>query len=166
MQKWLSIGILSTAIFALSACSDTQEEGAKQGDGYYSEGELIQPEATPGSYEDLVLSVGDRVFFDTDSSRLNAEATRQVEAWAQWLQTYPTVGVTIEGHADERGTREYNYALGDRRANSIKRYLVQLGIDNHRLQTTSFGKDRPEVLGSDEASWAQNRRGVIVFRAK
>ncbi len=117
---------------------------------------------TPGSQEDLVVNVGDRVFFDYDKSDLSPEARATVEALAVWMSSYPATTIGIEGHCDERGTREYNLALGERRASSVQDYLVALGIASNRLSTISYGKERPAVLGSNEESWAQNRRGVFV----
>ncbi len=117
---------------------------------------------TPGSQEDLVVNVGDRVFFDFDKSDLSPEARATVEGLAAWMSSYPATTIGIEGHADERGTREYNLALGERRASSVNDYLVALGVAPNRLSTISYGKERPAVLGSNEESWAQNRRGVFV----
>lgn len=117
---------------------------------------------TPGSSQDFVVNVGDRVFFDFDSYELTPEARSQLEKQAAWLKTYPQATVTIEGHCDERGTREYNLALGERRASAVKNYLVALGVDGNRAQTISYGKERPAVLGSNEESWSQNRRGVTL----
>lgn len=118
----------------------------------------------PGTQQDLVVNVGDRVFFDYDQSDLRPDARATVERQAQWLRTYPGVQVTVQGHADERGTREYNLALGERRATAVRNYLVALGIEAGRIDTISYGKERPAVLGSNEESWAQNRRGVLVVR--
>ena len=114
----------------------------------------------PGTQEDLAVSVGDRVFFDYDSVVLNAEATSVLDGQAAWLKEYPDVVITIEGHADERGTREYNLALGDRRANAVRNYLMALGIDQERILTISYGEERPENPGHDESAWGQNRRAV------
>jgi peptidoglycan-associated lipoprotein len=119
----------------------------------------------PGSQEDFLQTVGqygDRIFFDTDRFNVDAEDQATLQRQAQWLARYPNVRVTVEGHADERGTREYNLALGERRANSAKNYLGSLGVDASRVQTVSYGKERPQALGSDEQSWAQNRRAVTV----
>lgn len=118
--------------------------------------------ASPGSQADLAQNVGDRVFFELDSSDINAESKSTLDRQAAWLKKYPQLPITIEGHADERGTREYNIALGERRANAVKSYLVALGVPSGRLQTISYGKERPAVVGSDGTSWAQNRRGVTV----
>lgn len=118
----------------------------------------------PGSREDFIQSVpSDRVLFDTDSSTIDDRDRQVLDAQAQWLQRYPNVRVTIEGHCDERGTREYNLALGDRRANAAKNYLASRGIDPSRMSVISWGKERPEALGSDEGAWAQNRRAVTVL---
>ncbi|MBI3507152.1 MAG: peptidoglycan-associated lipoprotein Pal [Proteobacteria bacterium] len=115
----------------------------------------------PGSQEDLVRNVGDRIFYDFDKSELRPEARRTIERWAGWLKQYPQVTVTVEGHADERGTREYNIALGERRATAARNFLVSQGIDARRVATISYGKERPAVLGSNEAAWSQNRRAVM-----
>ncbi len=117
---------------------------------------------TPGSQEDLVVNVGDRIFFDYDKSDLSPEARATAEALAVWMSSYPATTLGIEGHCDERGTREYNLALGERRASSVHDYLVALGVAPNRLSTISYGKERPAVLGSTEESWAQNRRDVFV----
>lgn len=120
------------------------------------------PGPSEGSQEHLLVNVGDRVFFGYDRADLSGESQAIVETLATWMKTYPAVTLAIEGHADERGTREYNLALGDRRANSVRDYLIALGIDPNRLSTISYGKERPAVLGSSEDSWGQNRRGVFV----
>ncbi|MDG5494233.1 MULTISPECIES: peptidoglycan-associated lipoprotein Pal [Azospirillaceae] len=117
----------------------------------------------PGSAEDFVVNVGDRVFFGFDKSDLTPEATATLDRQAAWLKQYQGVTVTVEGHADERGTREYNLALGERRATAVKNYLTALGVDGARVQTISYGKERPAVVGSNEAAWTQNRRGVTVI---
>jgi peptidoglycan-associated lipoprotein len=116
----------------------------------------------PGSQEDLQQRVGDRIFFASDRSELTQEGRRTVEGWAGWLRQNPGVSATIEGHADERGTREYNLALGERRAAAARNALIAQGIEARRLATVSYGKERPQVLGSTEQSWAQNRRGVLL----
>lgn len=117
----------------------------------------------PGSDADFRRSVSSNtILFGLDMSDIDADARAILDSQATWLQRYPNVRATIEGHADERGTREYNLGLGDRRANAAKNYLVAKGIDPSRLTTISYGKERPVALGSDEASWAQNRRSVTV----
>ncbi|MET1113236.1 MAG: peptidoglycan-associated lipoprotein Pal [Allosphingosinicella sp.] len=125
----------------------------------------VGTEGLPGSREDFLRSVGlegDRVFFDTDQYDLDDRDRATLDAQAQWLQRNGGVRVTIEGHADERGTRDYNLALGDRRANAAKNHLVARGISAGRMTVISYGKERPEALGSDEGAWAQNRRAVTV----
>ncbi len=103
------------------------------------------------------------MFYSFDSSALSAESRTAIERWAAWLKTYPANRVIVEGHADERGTREYNLALGERRADAARDYLVSLGIDSNRVKIVSFGKERPAVPGSNERAWAQNRRAVMVI---
>lgn len=117
---------------------------------------------TPGTQQDLVTNVGDRVFFDTDKSNLKDEGKATLQRQAAWMKLYPKLTFTIEGHADERGTREYNLALAGRRANAVKDFLVSLGVDGSRLNTVSYGKERPVCLESNEDCWAQNRRAVTV----
>ena len=116
----------------------------------------------PGSQEDLVINVGDRVFFGFDKSVITASAEKTLKRQAAWMRKHSTVTVTIEGHADERGTREYNLALGERRAVSVKNFLVALGVESRRIATISYGKERPDALGHTEAAWSQNRRGTTV----
>ncbi|HKR24854.1 MAG TPA: peptidoglycan-associated lipoprotein Pal [Allosphingosinicella sp.] len=121
--------------------------------------------AVPGSRADFLQTVGqygDRILFDFDSFEIDAEDRGVLDTQAQWLTRYPAVRVTIEGHADERGTREYNLALGDRRANAARAYLESRGISATRMQVISWGKERPAVPESNEAAWAQNRRAVTV----
>ena len=112
-----------------------------------------------GSLEDFQVNVGDRVYFDLDQYRLSADAQSILRRQAAWLSSYPDVNILVAGNCDERGTREYNLALGERRASIVKNYLVDLGVDPARVQTVSYGKERPIALGSNEASWAQNRHG-------
>ena len=141
--------------FLLSACAaGTGGDGV--GGGTYS---TIQPSGTQ-SYLDAV--VGDRIFFDYNQYNVRADSAGTLETQASWMQQFPSVTVTIEGHCDERGTREYNLALGERRANAVKDYLTLNGVDGSRINIISYGKERPAVQGSDEGSWAENRRGVTV----
>ncbi|MGM0423086.1 MAG: peptidoglycan-associated lipoprotein Pal [Pseudomonadota bacterium] len=117
----------------------------------------------PGTQQDLVVNVGDRVFYGYDQHTLTSEARETVERQAAWLKKHPNLRVTIEGHADERGTREYNLALGERRAQAVRNHLTALGIDESRVNTISYGKERPAVTGSNSSAWAQNRRAVTVI---
>src|SRR4051794_601548 len=132
------------------------------GAGLGASGGIGRSELGPGSQQDLAATAGDRVFFAYDRSDLSPEARLILERQAQWLKRYPNVTVTIEGHTDERGTREYNISLGQRRAETVKNVLIALGIPASRLATISYGKERPEVPHSDEESFAQNRRAVTV----
>ena len=115
---------------------------------------------TAGSQEDLIVNVGDRVFFEFDSFELTVDGQSTLDAQAAWLKQYSEVDITIEGHADERGTREYNLALGAKRSNAVFTYLMDAGISNSRMNAVSFGKERPEVVGSTDSAWSQNRRSV------
>jgi peptidoglycan-associated lipoprotein len=167
-----SLALMSVAVVALAACSekaktDMQDVGPYGTDPVMDQTMAPAPMDTgvtssiiPGSQEDLTVNVGDRVFFGYDRYDLVPEARQTLDLQAEWLNRYPSVTITIEGHADERGTREYNLALGDRRANIVRSYLVGRGVDGNRLQTISYGKERPAVFGSDDQSWAQNRRSV------
>ena len=123
-----------------------------------------QAGVVPGSQADFVAVMNgqDTIYFDTDRYNVDSVDAAALQTQAQWLARYPNKRATIEGHADERGTRDYNLALGERRANSAKNYLVSIGVDPSRLTTVSYGKERPIALGSDEASWAKNRRAVTV----
>ncbi|WP_297803067.1 peptidoglycan-associated lipoprotein Pal [uncultured Brevundimonas sp.] len=125
-------------------------------------------QAIPGSEQDFVINVGDRIYFDLDSYEVNAEAAMRLGAQAAWLQRYPSITVRIEGNADERGTREYNLALGARRAEAVRNFLISRGIPANRIDTISFGKERPIAEGSNESAWAQNRnaRTAIVSGAR
>jgi peptidoglycan-associated lipoprotein len=145
----------------ITACSSTPETAATSGGG---EGTGTSGAIRPGSQEDLRANVGDRVFFGSDRSTIAADQRPVLERQARWLQQYAQNQVTVEGHADERGTREYNLALAQRRGNSARDVLVASGVSGSRIQVVSFGKDRPEALGSDETAWAQNRRAVTVVR--
>ncbi|MDC0861415.1 peptidoglycan-associated lipoprotein Pal [Alphaproteobacteria bacterium] len=116
-----------------------------------------------GSQEDLIVNVGDRVFFEFDSFELTVDAQSTLDAQTAWLKQYSEVDITIEGHADERGTREYNLALGAKRSNAVFSYLADSGIEISRMNTVSFGKERPEVIGSTDSAWSQNRRAVTTI---
>jgi peptidoglycan-associated lipoprotein len=162
----------------MSACSSQKDLGDSDGmtigqpDGYdqvtpiegvdgYGTSSVtgVDSMAVPGSQADLEAQAGsDIIFFDTDRHDLNPSARSVIEAQATWLNTYPNLTVTLEGHADERGTREYNLALGDRRASSVKNYMIAMGVDPRRISTISYGKEQPLMVGVDGTSWSQNRR--------
>ena len=154
----LKIVSLMGALLLAAACSSTQNGAGANGAG----GLNTAGTATPGSQQDLAQNIGDRVFLTLNGYDLSPEAQATLNKQAGWLQKYQNVAVTVEGHADERGTREYNLALGDRRANSVRNYLIANGVQPSRITTISYGKERPAVPGHDESAWAQNRRAVTV----
>jgi peptidoglycan-associated lipoprotein len=121
--------------------------------------------AVPGSQQDFVVNVGDRVFFESDQTDLTPQGRATLDKQAQWLAQYNRYSFTVEGHADERGTREYNIALGAKRAQSVREYLIARGIDASRMRTISYGKERPVAVCDDISCWAQNRRAVTVLNA-
>ena len=121
--------------------------------------------AVPGSQQDFIVNVGDRVFFETDQTDLTAQGRATLDKQAQWLAQYNRYTFTIEGHADERGTREYNIALGAKRAQSVREYLISRGIEAARMRTISYGKERPVAVCDDISCWSQNRRSVTVLNA-
>jgi peptidoglycan-associated lipoprotein len=153
--------VLAAALPLLAACSSNPEPAPLGGPGG-PDGGISRSRFGPGSQQDLAATAGDRVFFAYDRSDISSEAQQILERQAQWLKRYANVSVTIEGHTDERGTREYNLALGERRAQAVKNVLSALGIPASRVSTISYGKERPEVPHSDDQSYAQNRRGVTV----
>jgi len=118
----------------------------------------------PGSQQDLAATAGDRVFFAFDRADISSEGQQILQRQAEWLQHYPNVDVRIEGHCDERGTREYNLALGERRASAVKNVLIAAGISASRISTISYGKERPIVVGSNEEAWAQNRVAITTVQ--
>jgi peptidoglycan-associated lipoprotein len=149
------------SLFLLAGCA--KDPGAQPGGlsiGLGGGGSVV---ATPGSPQDFVANVGDRVFFETDVTELTQTAKSTLDAQALWLARYGSFNFTVEGHADERGTREYNIALGARRAQNVKDYLVAKGINPNRIQTISYGKEKPVAVCNDLACWTQNRRAVTVL---
>jgi peptidoglycan-associated lipoprotein len=141
-------------MLVMAACSSSQQEAAAP----------ATTTVTPGSVADFRQNVGDRVFFDTDQSGIREDGRQTLARQAEWLKKYTNYQITVEGHCDERGTREYNFALGERRANAAKQYLVAQGIPAGRIRTVSLGKENPDPPGSDEGSWARNRRAVTVLQ--
>ncbi len=168
----LSTILLLTGALALSACNNPDRFGAAGaggaggmgGAGGISAGALGDPN-DPNSIAYFNQTIGDKVHFAVDQSTLSAEAQTILTQQAGWLNQHPTNTAIIEGHADEQGTREYNIALGDRRANAVKAYLISQGVGANRLQTLSYGKERPLAVCSDEACYTQNRRAVTVVGA-
>jgi peptidoglycan-associated lipoprotein len=164
--------LIASAAIVLTACASEPKETAETASGgatVTSSNDSVQnlpnlPTQSP-SQEWLVANVGDRVFFDYDQSDLTREALDTVGQVATWMQKHPNVTLTLEGHADERGTREYNLALGERRATSVRSYMEALGVDGSRLSVISYGYERPAVQGSTEWSWAQNRRAVFTVNS-
>jgi peptidoglycan-associated lipoprotein len=155
---------LLAGVLLLAACADTTPttSGAAGANAAGTPSTPSSGSVQPGTEQDLVQNVGDRVFFDYDKSDIKAEGRQVLQRQADWLKKYPNVTVTVEGHCDERGTREYNLALGERRATAVKKMLTALGVPANRVSTISYGKERPAVVGSNEAAYAQNRRGVTV----
>jgi peptidoglycan-associated lipoprotein len=153
----IKLGTVLLAAALLAACSSTKEEAP------VPVATAPSSSITPGSAEDFRVNVGDTVFFETDQHSIRPDAQAVLQKQAAWLKQYPQTKLLVEGHADERGTREYNLALGDRRAYAVKEFLVSLGVDAARLQTKSYGKERPTCTESDDSCWQQNRRGYSVL---
>jgi len=143
---------------SLAACANNpnQLSGANAG---------LAGSAAPGSAQDFVVNVGDRVFFESDSTELTPQSVATLDKQAEWLQRYNRYAFTVEGHADERGTREYNIALGARRAQTVRDYLISRGVQGNRMRTISYGKERPVAVCNDISCWSQNRRAVTVLNA-
>jgi len=150
--------VVAGALLVLAACGSTPEPAG--GPGGPGPGGISSSRFGPGSQQDLAATAGDRVFFAYDSPEISSEGQQILKRQSDWLRRYGNVSVTIEGHCDERGTREYNLALGERRAQAVKNVLVALGVPASRVATISYGKERPEIPHSDDQSYAQNRRGV------
>ena len=170
--KFLSV---FAAVALLSACAQTPKESATSAGNGASKEAMSKdamdkmkkkkrgPAVKPGTTSDFIASVGDRIFFDYDRNSLKPISKRTLERQAAWLKKYSSAKISVEGHADERGTREYNLALGERRANAAKDYLVALGISNARINVISYGEERPEAVGSNKGAWSQNRRAVTTL---
>ncbi|MGE0847721.1 MAG: peptidoglycan-associated lipoprotein Pal [Flavobacteriaceae bacterium] len=152
-NRAIRFAAIIAAGLAMSACARNQN----------AQDPNLAGTAVPGSPQDFVVNVGDRVFFEVDQTNLTALGRDTLGKQARWLQQYPNYTVTIEGHADERGTREYNLALGARRATVTRDYLMSLGIAGNRMRTISYGKERPVAVCGDESCLSQNRRAVTVL---
>ena len=150
-----TIAAMLIAVLGLAACANKPDENALASSAAGA--------AVPGSAQDFVVNVGDRVFFETDSTELTVTARTTLDKQAQWLQTYSQYSFTVEGHADERGTREYNIALGARRAQAVRDYLVSRGVGAARMRTISYGKERPVAVCNNISCWSQNRRAVTLL---
>jgi peptidoglycan-associated lipoprotein len=160
MMSLRAVKFAAAIVLALgaAACSSNKDNMADGAGGFGAGGA-----ATPGSAQDFVVNVGDRVFFETDQTDLNPTAIATLDKQAQWLSRYPNYTFPIEGHADERGTREYNFSLSARRAQNVRDYLVSRGIQSSRFRTVSYGKERPVAVCNDISCWSQNRRAVTVL---
>lgn len=163
MKSYIKMIAAFAAVAALAACETAPDNsGATGGAGAGGTGYDSSSPYGAGSMGEIAPGVGDRVFFDYDSSAIDSSAQDVLSRQAAWLNQNSGVSVTLEGHCDERGTREYNIALGERRAYAAKKFLVSQGVSPNRISTVSYGKERPAVVGSDEGAWAQNRRAVTV----
>ena len=155
LVRAMKFAAMVVAGLSLAACSTNPNQMAGANAG-------LAGSAAPGSAQDFVVNVGDRVFFESDSSELTPQSIATLDKQAQWLGRYNRYAFTVEGHADERGTREYNIALGQKRADAVKNLMLLLGATEIQIETVSFGKEKPRREGHDEASWAENRRVDIV----
>lgn len=158
MKKRLVAVLAAMALVSACASTDTVDEESS------SMTTVGAPADAAEQDQDFVQNAKDRVFFGFDKSNLNEEARNVLKAQAEWLQANPEKNIVVQGHTDDRGTREYNIALGERRAVAVKNYLISAGVDADRIDVISYGKERPAVIGANEAAWAQNRRAVTVVK--
>jgi peptidoglycan-associated lipoprotein len=156
--RGLKLAVAALAVFAIAACAKTDQTAGIGAGG-------AGGAATPGSVRDFAVNVGDRVFFDSDSTDLTPTAVATLDKQAAWLARYPRYTFLVEGHADERGTREYNFSLGARRSQVVREYLQSRGITGSRMRSVSYGKERPVAVCNDISCWSQNRRAVTVLGA-
>ena len=154
------VAVLAVTLTALAGCANQTQPDATlgQGDG--------KGPITPGTQRDFSVNVGDLVYFSSDSTDLTPESQATLQKQTVWLKQYPQFTITVEGHADERGTREYNIALGAKRASTVRNYLAQNGINAQRIKTVSFGKERPVAVCNDISCWSQNRRAQTVLNSR
>ena len=155
MQTIKAIAAIAALMF-IAACSSNTNTAS-------TEPPSASTSVAPGSIGDFRQNVGDRVYFDTDMSSIREDGRNTLAKQAEWLKRYTNYPITIEGKCDERGTREYNLALGERRANAARQYLVAQGVPAQRIKTISYGKERPEAVGSDEGAWARNRVAITAL---
>jgi peptidoglycan-associated lipoprotein len=153
------------AALAISACARDPVTGALDPNSAAAAMANAGGPVRPGSQQDFVVNVGDRVFFDSDSAELTPQSVATLEKQARWLRDYAQYTFTVEGHADERGTREYNIALSARRAQAVRDYLTSRGVQGQRMRTIAYGKERPVAVCDDISCWSQNRRSVTVINA-
>ncbi len=154
--RGLKLAVAALAVFAIAACAKTDQTAGIGAGG-------AGGAATPGSVRDFAVNVGDRVFFDSDSTDLTPTAVATLDKQAAWLSRYSRYTFLVEGHADERGTREYNFSLGARRSQVVREYLQSRGITGSRMRSVSYGKERPVAVCNDISCWSQNRRAVTVL---
>jgi peptidoglycan-associated lipoprotein len=159
LPRALKIAVAAAAALTIAACSSNPDQTASAGAFGAGRGGA----ATPGSTQDFVANVGDRVFFESDSSDLTPTAVATLDKQAAWLSRYPRYAILMEGHADERGTREYNFSLGSRRAQTVRDYLASRGVAAERVRTVSYGKERPVAVCDNISCWSQNRRAVTAL---
>ncbi len=173
-MRFRFLSLCAAAILVAACATEPEESAATAGTGVAGQSSTPAapalnvtdaPSVAPGSAQDWVANVGDRIFFEFDKSDITQASIDTLSKQAAWLKAFPSVTLFLEGHCDERGTREYNLALGERRANSMKEFLISLGISANRIDTISYGKERPAVLGSNDEAWAQNRRAVGVIKS-
>lgn len=163
------LGVVATLLL-MAACQSTPKDSAFSNDGgnyegidaYHMASQNLEP-FTPIPGDETGAKASDRVFFAFDSAVLSSQAQRTLDRQSDWLKKNSKIDITVEGHCDERGTREYNLALGERRASAVKNYLINSGISSSRISTLSYGKERPAVLGSNSNAWSQNRRSVTIL---
>ena len=163
-SRWTRAVFSLALVASLAACAEKPkvEAGIGPDGGYGQDGGPV----TPGSAREFAVKVGDTVYFTTDSTDLTPDAQTTLRAQAQWLKQYPQFTVTVEGHADERGTREYNIGLGAKRSANVRTYLAAQGIDAARLRTISYGKERPVAVCNDISCWSQNRRSQTALNKR
>ena len=162
-SRWLRTAFALTVLAGLGACAEKPKVDASMGgNGYGQDGGPV----TPGSAREFAVKVGDTVYFTTDNTELSPDAQNTLRAQAQWLKQYPQYTIMVEGHADERGTREYNLGLGAKRSTNVRTFLASQGIEAARMRTISYGKERPVAVCNDISCWSQNRRSQTVLNKR
>ena len=164
IQTGRAAALVLVSALALAGCGNKQVLPSNTGDLGLGGAQAGANSAVPGSSQDFTLNVGDRIFFDTDQATIRADAQATLTRQAQWLQRYPNAAITVEGHSDERGTRAYNLGLSARRAAATRDFLAARGVDQSRMRTIPYGKERPVAVCNDISCWSQNRRAVTVVQ--